>query len=272
VRESRKPRAARQVHPVGPVRVLGYVSSDPGARDSLHEIFERQAKQIASVCRRRRLSLVGVIREREPRRGHALERPGLGYVLELLSAGEASGLVVDEPFRLGRSLTELGVVLDRLLGANIRFLAATPLLDTREKAGRLAVDAIIAISDREHERLALRTRKGMIAAREKGPPRVADDPDLEQRIGRMRAGGLTLQAIADQLNAEGVPTMRGGAKWRPSSVQVAAGYHRPSAGKLTRSLPDSQAPGGDEPQPHPESLAVDDDDSDVNLSGRRMGN
>jgi hypothetical protein len=39
---------------------------------------------------------------------------------------------------------------------------------------------------------------------------------------------MTLQAIADTLNAEGVPTLRGGAEWRPSSVQAAAGYKRPS--------------------------------------------
>ena len=44
----------------------------------------------------------------------------------------------------------------------------------------------------------------------------------------MRAEGMTLQAIADTLNAEGVPTLRGGAEWRPSSVQAAAGYKRPS--------------------------------------------
>jgi hypothetical protein len=38
---------------------------------------------------------------------------------------------------------------------------------------------------------------------------------------------MTLQAIADVLNAEGIPTLRGGAQWRPSSVQSAAGYRRP---------------------------------------------
>jgi hypothetical protein len=42
----------------------------------------------------------------------------------------------------------------------------------------------------------------------------------------MRNQGITLQAIADQLNEEGVPTVRGGAKWRPSSVQAATGYRR----------------------------------------------
>ena len=38
---------------------------------------------------------------------------------------------------------------------------------------------------------------------------------------------MTLREIADQLNAERVPTLRGGSQWRPSSIQVALGYRRP---------------------------------------------
>lgn len=40
---------------------------------------------------------------------------------------------------------------------------------------------------------------------------------LRRRIAAMRAEGMTLQAIADQLNGEGVPNPRG-QRWRPSSV------------------------------------------------------
>ena len=58
---------------------------------------------------------------------------------------------------------------------------------------------------------------------------VPDAPPLDQHIARMRNGGMTLQAIADALNAEGVPTLRGGATWRPSSVQRATGYRRPES-------------------------------------------
>ncbi len=55
------------------------------------------------------------------------------------------------------------------------------------------------------------------------PPRtsratLADHPELQQRIVEMHASGMTLQAIADTLNAEGVPTVRGGREWRPSSL------------------------------------------------------
>jgi hypothetical protein len=45
----------------------------------------------------------------------------------------------------------------------------------------------------------------------------------------MRAENMTLRAIADQLNAEGLPTLRGGTQWRPSSIQAALGYRRPDS-------------------------------------------
>jgi hypothetical protein len=64
----------------------------------------------------------------------------------------------------------------------------------------------------------------------------------------MRADGMTLQAIADVLNAEGVPTQRGGVEWRPSSVQTAAGYKRRSQLKrlphVDRGAPSQPPPEG----------------------------
>jgi Recombinase len=56
----------------------------------------------------------------------------------------------------------------------------------------------------------------------------------------MRADGKSLQAIADELNAQRVPTLRGGAHWRPSSVQAATGYKRP--GRVRR-LENPPVPG-----------------------------
>ena len=90
---------------------------------------------------------------------------------------------------------------------------------------------IVSVSGWERERLGERTREGLAAARAKGSsisrPSVQDVPMLKERVAEMRAEGMTLQAIADWLNDAGVPTLRGGQKWRPSSVQAAAGYKRP---------------------------------------------
>jgi DNA invertase Pin-like site-specific DNA recombinase len=117
-------------------------------------------------------------------------------------------------------------------------------LDTARPGGRTTLRALASVAGWEHERLSDRTRKGLEAARQKR--RAASDsstPDwtaIRKRIATMRADGMTLQAIADQLNAEEVPTQRGGAKWRKSSVQTAAGYRRRSRSTAVKDLPEVQ--------------------------------
>jgi DNA invertase Pin-like site-specific DNA recombinase len=208
--------------------VIGYASvAAPKVRSNTD--LRRQAEKIASACARRGLLLMEIVREQDPDRAETLERPGLQYALDQISAGEAEGLVVAELSRLTRSMPELGRMLEWLTLHDARLIAAAPHLDTDEEGGRLAVQTIIELSRGERERRVERTRNGMPAPRRKGPPGVADYPELRERIAGMRAEGMTLQAIADRLNLDGVPTVRGGAKWRPSSVQAAAGYRRPPA-------------------------------------------
>ena len=70
-------------------------------------------------------------------------------------------------------------------------------------------------------------------------------PELRRRIGELREQqGLSLQAIADVLNAEEVPTPRGGKQWRPSSVQAALGYRRPPPTPPLPPHPARKGPGG----------------------------
>lgn len=209
-------------------RVLGYASENAARSEHSPDDFRRQGEEIASECGRRGLLLLRVVHERDRRHRRPMERPGLGYALAQIAAGEATGLVVSELSRITHSVPELGSVLEWLVIHGARFVAATPGVDTAEEAGRLTVQTIIQVSRWERQRLVERTRQGMRAAQSKGPASVADYPELKQRITAMRAGGMTLQAIADQLNAEDIPTVRGGAKWRPSSVQAATGYQRPS--------------------------------------------
>ena len=61
-----------------------------------------------------------------------------------------------------------------------------------------------------------------------GRPAVSDRPEQLDKIAAMRSEGTSLREIAERLNAEQVPTLRGGAPWRPSSIQAAPGHKRPS--------------------------------------------
>jgi DNA invertase Pin-like site-specific DNA recombinase len=207
-----------------------------------------QFQAIVAACRARGLVLIDVVREREPDHGKGLQRPGLGYALRRIEQGEASGLVVADLSQISRSVTDLGEVLEWFSHSGARLVAAAPDLDTGEESGRLAVRALTDLSRRERERLSERTREGLEAARRAGRSRgrsgVADNPELGERIARMRADGMTLQAIADRLNQEGVPTVRGGALWRPSSVQAAVGYRRPpQRGPGATATRDPEGPG-----------------------------
>jgi DNA invertase Pin-like site-specific DNA recombinase len=248
-----KRRAAERAAPVpdsaAETPMLGYaIVSGPEGSVARGELGE-QAEEIAGECGRRGLELLELVREREPRNGKGLQRPGLGYALERISAGEARGLVVSELSRLGGSAVELGEILEWFTRSKARLVAVAQGLDTDERQGRLAARTLIEVSGWERERLRKCTQKGLQAARlngrRAGRRAVADDPELRERIARMRAQGMTLQAIADRLNEEGVPTVRGGAKWRPSSIQTAAGYKRRPRPRLD-SLPGPDGSGGEE--------------------------
>jgi peptidoglycan hydrolase-like protein with peptidoglycan-binding domain/DNA invertase Pin-like site-specific DNA recombinase len=200
------------------VPVIGYASIHAAAGVRLNSgQLREQAERIAAECGRRELSLIELVREREPQPGGGVERPGLAYAIERISAGDAQGLVVAELPRLARSVPELGRILEWFSSSGARLVVARQRIDTAERGGLLVVRALIAISRSERERLVEGTREGMRATRRKGPAGVADNPELDLRIRTMRAEGLTLEAIADRLlNADRVATVRGGAEWRPS--------------------------------------------------------
>jgi DNA invertase Pin-like site-specific DNA recombinase len=206
--------------------VIGYVTVSDNAeqRDD-----RRSTATIDAACERSGWSLLEIVRDRE--NGRTLDRPGLGYALQRIVDGHARGLVVSDLQRLGRSVVDLGALLAWFRDAGATLVALDLSIDTSTSEGRHVAATLIALSNRERERIANRTRDGLDAGRAKGRPAgrpsVSDRPELLQRIAAMREANMTLQAIADELNAEGVPTLRGGSRWRPSSIQVALGYRRP---------------------------------------------
>ena len=208
------------------VLALGYVSL-PANEGMQNAEFDAQLEAIDTYCDQRGWELVEVVRDVDTG-GRDLERQGLLYALDKIGRGEASCIIVSELGRLSSSAADLGGVLDRLERSDGRLVAVDLGLDTASPEGRVAAQALASVSSWEHER----TRRGLAAAAA-GPaatiePQVVQDvPALKERIATMRTAGMTLQAIADVLNSEGVPTLRGGLKWRPSSVQSAAGYRRP---------------------------------------------
>ena len=81
---------------------------------------------------------------------------------------------------------------------------------------------MISMAQWERRIISQRTKDALAVKREQGvrlgrPSSI--DPILRERLMAMREVH-TLQSICNQLNSEGVPTPRGGATWRPSSLQA----------------------------------------------------
>lgn len=223
-------------------RVIAYlrVSTAEQAQSGLGLAAQEQA--VRAECERRGWELVDLVRD-EGASGKSLDRPGVQSVLARLAAGEAEGLVVAKLDRLTRSLADLVHLLDWSDRVRV-FLAALDLgLDTSTPSGRLVASVMASVGEWERSVIAQRTRDAASVRRERGERMgragVRDSaPQVAERIARLRAAGSTWQAIADGLNADGVPTVRGGSAWRVSAVQSAAGYVRPASRARRVELPE----------------------------------
>ncbi|ODR05497.1 resolvase [Mycobacterium shimoidei] len=95
--------------------------------------------------------------------------------------------------------------------------------DSGDPSQRLLADIRIAVAAEERRKISERTKEGLAKARRNGtrlgrPPKVT--PALAKRIVRMRmTDGMSANAIADALTAEGVPAPGGGERWHHSTVR-----------------------------------------------------
>jgi DNA invertase Pin-like site-specific DNA recombinase len=210
-------------------RIVLYVRVSTEEQAAQGNGLEAQLAQLQRESEHHQWTVVETIRD-EGVSGKDLVRPGLKRALELIAEGKADGLAVAKLDRLSRSVIDAGMLAEWFEEVGARLVALDLNIDTNTPSGRMIFSVLSAVAQWERETIAQRTKDGLAALRAKGKPTgrpaVADRPELFSRIALMRARGMTLQAIADQLNAERVPTIRGGATWRPSSVEAAAGYKR----------------------------------------------
>jgi DNA invertase Pin-like site-specific DNA recombinase len=219
-------------------RAVGYVRV---ARDGLGAELAAHSTAIRAWSVEHGVQVVAIVHDVEPAAGDNGARPALCGLLERMAADGTETLVVAELAHASSIAAKLPPLL-RWFSANNKRLVAIDLgLDTATEAGRQVAVALASVGRWEHERISARTRRGMEAARARGSgvgrAAIDDVPELRDRIALLRESGMTLQAIADVLNEEGVPTLRGGAMWRPSTVHRASGYRRPPSPRAGVYLP-----------------------------------
>jgi DNA invertase Pin-like site-specific DNA recombinase len=107
-------------------------------------------------------------------------------------------------------------------------------VDTTTPAGEMLANVLASFAQYERRIIGQRTKDALAEKRRQGVrlgrPRVVDD-EVIARIVAARNAGHTLASIAASLNADEVPTVRGGRRWHDSTVRCILGYaSRPEEG------------------------------------------
>jgi len=162
--------------------------------------------------------------------GKKKDRPELQRALDHCKKN-GTVLVVAKLDRLARNVAFVSLLMD----SGVEFVCAD-----FPTANRLTIHVLAAVAEHEASMVSCRTKSGLDAAKARGvklgttmDTQKADKGRATQSevadrnaakvigtISSLRAGGSTLQRIADQLNNMAVPTPRG-KQWTPAAVRNA---------------------------------------------------
>jgi DNA invertase Pin-like site-specific DNA recombinase len=150
--------------------------------------------------------------------------PVLGQALEMLKSGQAEALFVADVDRLTRSKVIAATILKFALVQGWHLGVASIACDVKSEAGSREFHSQADLAQAEHDLIVRRVKRQHEARRDRGivwgsnqGPRSPLPASTIAQVVQLRSEGLTMQAIADRLTAENVPTATGG-KWFAQTV------------------------------------------------------
>jgi site-specific DNA recombinase len=165
------------------------------------------------------------------------EREGFRRIVEMAEQGAFSVLLVWKFDRLARQIVYAVTAANDLQEQHgVQLRSVTEPIDTATPMGRTVFAILAGMAEQERQVITERTflgrrekasRGGFAGGaaplgykkdRQGGLVEDGESADTVRRIFAMKSQGATLQAIASALNADGVPTARGG-KWWPATVR-----------------------------------------------------
>jgi DNA invertase Pin-like site-specific DNA recombinase len=183
--------------------------------------LEAQRRAIEAECVRRGWQLLEVV-EDAGFSAKDLKRPGIQEALRVLQEGDARALVAAKLDRLSRSMIDFTALMATAQKQGWALVALDCAVDTTTPAGEAMANVLATFAQFERRLISQRTREALAVKKSQGVRlgRPATIPDeVVKRIKRERAKGKSLAAIADALNADGVPTAQGGRRWYPATVR-----------------------------------------------------
>jgi len=180
-----------------------------------------QRAAIAAECARRGFSQGEIFEDAGASAKSLQGRPALAEALGILARGEASVLIVGKLDRLARSVADFASLVRLAERQGWAILACDLGIDMTSPTGGLLANVTASVAEWERRIIGVRTKEALAARKaagvKLGRPRALDSA-VADRIRDERSGGLTLQAIADGLNADRILTPTG-KTWSPALVR-----------------------------------------------------
>lgn len=157
--------------------------------------------------------------------GRNTKRPELQRALDRLAKGEAQALFAVDVDRLARSTMHLLEIAQKANKQKWRLVITSADVDTATPAGEMFLTMVAGFAQFESRMISERVKRQHQARRDRGEvwgvtsgSKTPLPATSAKRVFELRANELSMDKIAKQLNAEGVPTAQG-AKWHTATVQ-----------------------------------------------------
>ncbi len=194
-------------------RLVGYIRVSTEGQQANGHSLAGQEQRLREACERAGFELAAVLSDVAS--GARADRDGLAEAQALVERGVAEGLVFAKLDRVSRSMLHSAKLVEWARTGGYTMLSADegPMV-VRGALANEALPFFQALAAVERERISRRTREGLAAARARGvrlgnPLRTEPDAPAARRAAELRRAGLTIAAVAEALNTEGLRTARG---------------------------------------------------------------
>ena len=212
-------------------RAIAYIRVSTHEQAAEGVSLEAQQAQIAAWCERNGYQLAEVCIDAGISGSRMDNRPALHKALNAIKTGNA--LVFYSLSRLGRSTRDILEISDLLQSRRADMVSLSEQFDTTTAAGKLMFGMLALLAEFERGLVSERTKMALAQKKATGEVyspipygfrevegrlvQVRKEAGIVADILRKRDQGQSYEAIAADLNANGVPSKRGG-QWYASTV------------------------------------------------------
>lgn len=184
--------------------------------------LDAQRAAAAAFCADEGLNMVRVVEDAGVG-GSVLpeDRPGMAEALAMLASGAVGVLVAAKADRLTRKNADLYALMDRGAREGWCIRTADRLVDTCSQSGRLMASVAGLFAEQERALIQARTTAALQSKKARGHrlgAPVRTEAGTRNRIRTLRLEGLTMAAVAERLNDEGLLTPSG-RRWTWQNVR-----------------------------------------------------